>query len=112
MADYFLTAADAETMIAVLKAVWETTNPPLAAGTLPPEYSEQGWVTHGFQWELSPAAFDEARNITPPVLRAGYHALMRVHSGQLGPISLGMLSAAGIDVQDATTVTNPPVVWR
>jgi hypothetical protein len=112
MQDYFLTAADNETLTATLKFVWETNNPPLPQGAAPPEYSEQGWVTHGFAWVTSPAVFEGQTLITPPVLKPGYHSLMRVHSGPLGPVSLGMLAAAGIEVQDAATVTNPPLVWR
>lgn len=112
MADYFLTAPDADTMIAVLKAVWETNNPPLAEGKLPPEYSEQGWVVHGFDWATTPATVDEDRNVTPAILKPGYHALMRVHGGEIGPISLGMLAAAGIACVPFESVENPPIRWQ
>jgi hypothetical protein len=112
MNDYFLTAPNAETMVAVLKAVWETNNPPLAEGATPPEYSEQGWVVHGFEWVTTPASFDEERNITPPELKPGYHAMMRVHGAALGPLSIAMLAAAGIDCVTLESVENPPIRFQ
>lgn len=112
MADYFLTASSSETMLAVLKGVWETNNPPVAEGAMPPEFSEQGWVVHGFTWILTPATLDAERNATPAVVKPGYHALMRVHSGPIGPVSLAMLAAAGIEVSTFESVANPPIVFQ
>jgi hypothetical protein len=113
MADYFLTAAGAPDMIAALKAVWETNNPPLPEGAQPPEYSEQGWVVHGFAWVLQPAVLGpDYEVVTPQTVKPGYHALMRVHGAALGPVSLGLLGQAAIEIVDAAGLPNPPLVWR
>jgi hypothetical protein len=113
MQDYFLTAPNRQAMLAVLEAIWLTNNPPLPDDTEPPQFSEQGWVVHGFDWWTEPPVFSPAANTaTDGLKKPGYHALLRVHGGELGPVSIGMLAAAGIEVVSAATEPNPPVVWQ
>jgi hypothetical protein len=113
MQDYFLTAPNRETMLAVLEAIWLTNNPPLPAETEPPQFSEQGWVVHGFDWWTEPPVFSPATNTaTDGAKKPGYHALIRVHSGPIGPISLGYLSAAGIECVEFEAVSTPPTKWQ